>query len=260
MNAGQSRMSSGERRPAARKYGHRRRSVRFLGMLAAVCVLMLLIRGQIFVIREIEVTGNLNINSAEIAGQSGLYLGMSIFNAEKGAIERNLSANCYVELLDVSIRMPDTVILEIRERTPCAAVNCAGVIMLVDSEWVILERMAEMPQIDGVIVVSGMDVAVGAQGRTIESGAAGQLEAASKVLEAVGKAGLEKQISELNVANQDNMYLVSQSGVQVMLGDEEMLKEKLIWMRAVLETLTADGRMSGVLDVSSGKNAVYAEK
>ena len=243
----------------ARRSGRQLRASRFLMMIALICILTLFIRGRIFVVREIEVTGNLQKSASEIAGQSGLMLGMSIFNVDKSSVERNLSVNNYVELLDVRTEMPDTVVLEIRERVPCAAVNCAGVIMLVDEDGYILERMTGIPREQGIIVVSGINAAVGSQSRWIESGTAGQIEVMQKVLRAIREAELEGQVSELNVSNQDNLYLISQSGIQVLFGDEEMLAEKLIWMRAVLETLTADGYMSGVLDVSSGKNAVYAQ-
>lgn len=240
--------------------GRNGRGLRFLLMLAALCVLVMIVRGRIYVVREIKVTGNLTRSASEIAGQSGLYLGMNIFRVDKDSVERNLSANNYVELLEVHIETPDTVILEVRERTACAAINCAGVILVVDEEGYILERLTGVPEIDGVIVISGMDVSIGAQGRTIESGVAGQKDAMKKVIGAVRGAGMEKQFSELNVADMDNLYMMSDGGIQVMLGDETMLEDKLVWTRAVLDKLMQEGVMSGVLDVSSGKNAVYADR
>ena len=229
-------------------------------MLAAVCALVILVRGRIYVLREIEVTGNSMKSASEIAGQSGLRLGMNIFNVDAEMVERNISADPYVELLETEIILPDTVRLRVRERAACAAVNCAGVILMVSEDGYILERLESVPQNEGIIVVSGMDVKIGPQGWTIESGVAGQKDVMSAVLEAVRTAGMEKRVSELNVADLDNLYLMSDGGVQVLLGDETQLEEKLIWMQAVLERLTQSGVMSGVLDVSSGKNAVYSEK
>ncbi len=258
MKAERPRVHESVKRPVAA--GRDRRGLRFLLLLAAVCMLIILIRGRIYVIREIKVTGNSTRSASEIAGQSGLDLGMNIFRVDKAAVERNLSVNNYVELLEVHIETPDKVILEIRERTACAAVNCAGVILVVDEKGYILERLTGVPETDGILVVSGMDVSIGAQGRMIESGVAGQKDAMNRVIEAVRSAGMEKQFSELNVADMDNLYMMSDSGVQVMLGDETQLESKLIWARAVLDKLMQEGVMSGVLDVSSGKNAVYADR
>ena len=85
----------------------------------------------------------------------------------------------------------------------------------------------------------------------------GSFEEALTELEAKNMTG---QISELNVADRYNLYLVSQTGVQIMLGDEENIPDKLVWARAVLEKLTQEGVRRGVLDVSTGKNAVYADR
>lgn len=258
MNAGRPREHNDGRRSLSA--GRDRRALRFVAMLAAVCVLVILVRGRIYVIREIEVTGNSMKSASEIAGQSGLYLGMNIMNVDRESVERNLSGDSYVKLLDVEVNLPDTVILRVSERSACAAVNCAGVILLISEDGYILERLTSVPETEGIVVVSGMDVSVGPQGRTIESDVAGQKRVMSAVLAAIRTAGMEKWVSELNVADMDNLYLVSDTGIQVLLGDEMQLEDKLVWTRAVMEKLTLDGVMSGVLDVSSGKNAVYADR
>ena len=67
-------------------------------------------------------------------------------------------------------------------------------------------------------------------------------------------------MSELNLSDRYNIYLVSTSGVQIMLGDEENIPDKLVWAQAVLEKLTQEGVRRGILDVSTGRNAVYADR
>ena len=57
-----------------------------------------------------------------------------------------------------------------------------------------------------------------------------------------------------------NLYMVSNTGVQIILGEKDDLDDKLVLARLVLEKLTEEGVMSGVLDVSTGKNAVYADR
>lgn len=240
--------------------GQERRSLRLLAVLVLIVLLVIVVRSRVFVIREIVINGNVQQNPSVIAGQTGLRLGMSIFSVKENEVERNLLANPYVELLEVNTELPDTVVLEIRERTACAAINCAGVILLTDGEGYILERLANMPQDTGIIVVSGMDVSIGAQGYSVESGVAGQKDVMKMLLEALDASQMTDVVSELNIADMDNLYMVSCSGIQILLGDETMISDKIIWAKAVLEKLTAEGCMSGILDVSSGKNAVYADR
>ena len=174
MNTGRPRVQGSKGHPAA---GKDWRAWRLLAMLAVVCALVILVRGRIYVLREIEVTGNLMRSPSEIAGQSGLRLGMNIFNVDAEMVERNLSADPYVELLETEIILPDTVRLRVRERSACAAVNCAGVILMISEDGYILERLASAPRAEGVVVVSGMDVKIGPQGRTIASTSAGSAAA-----------------------------------------------------------------------------------
>ncbi|MBQ8954563.1 MAG: hypothetical protein IJ048_10635, partial [Clostridia bacterium] len=81
-----------------------------------------------------------------------------------------------------------------------------------------------------------------------------------EVLSEMDRQGMLSTISELNVADRYNLYLVSNTGVKIVLGDEENIPDKLVWARTVLEKLTQEGIMRGVLDVSTGKNAVYADR
>ena len=111
-----------------------------------------------------------------------------------------------------------------------------------------------------MIVVSGLDVSVSAQGRQIESAKAWQLRGTLAVLTELEAMGISAAISELNLADRYNIYLVSRTGVQIILGDEENLADKLVWTQAVLEKLTQEGIRRGVLDVSTGKNAVYDDR
>ncbi len=240
----------------ARRY---KRLSGFVLLIAAIAVLVMLIQSSTLVLKEIKVNGDLlTKNDAEIVSLSGLRLGMNILRVDKKEIEGNFSANNRVELMDVHIQMPDTVVLEVRERTARAAVNCAGVILTIDMDGYILDRMSSIPQSGNIPVINGMDVRVSVQGKTIESGTKGQIEVMRNVLSAIYAADFQQSVSELNVSDLDNLYLISDSGIQILIGDDEMLDAKLAWTQAVLEVLTSEGVMNGVVDVSSGNNAVYS--
>lgn len=250
-------VTRGGRRPYPRR--QRGGFVRFLLMLAVLCAAALIVKSRVFVVREVSVEGNELRSDAEIVVRSGIELGQNIYSIDEKQVERNLSGDCYVKFIAMRLDLPDKVTLTVEEREARAAVNCAGVILLIDEEGVILERLSSMPSSD-VIVVSGLDVQLSAQGRTIDSARAEQMKNMKDILSALETGELSAQISELNVNDRNNLYLVSRTGVQIILGDANNLSEKLVWAKAVLEKLTEEGVMSGVLDVSTGKNAVYADR
>ncbi|MBO4299329.1 MAG: FtsQ-type POTRA domain-containing protein, partial [Clostridia bacterium] len=258
--AAPARTAAGARKaPKARPGRQRRAGLRFLAMVGVLVVAALLIRSRVFVLGEVRVEGNEAYSDAQIAAMSGLRLGESIFSVNENAVARSFSTSSEVKLLDVRVELPDTVTLVVSERKACAAVNCAGVILIVDEEGHIMQRLSSVPE-SGVIVVSGLDVSVNAQGRQIESAKAWQLRDMRAVLTELEAMGMSSVISELNLADRYNIYLVSSTGVQIILGDEENLAGKLVWAQTILEKLTQEGIRRGVLDVSTGKNAVYADR
>ena len=70
-----------------RRYGRRGRGgVRFLLIVAVLCVAALLIKSRVFPLKEIVVRGNEAYSDAEIAALSGLILGEDTLKIEKSRI------------------------------------------------------------------------------------------------------------------------------------------------------------------------------
>ena len=120
-----------------------------------------------------------------------------------------------------------------------------------------MRQLSDLPA-DGMPVITGVTVTGCAVGQTVISNVAGQIQAASRVLQALWNSGLQQQVSELNLADLDNLYLITNSGMMVVLGDESAMADKLTWMQAVTQQLAAEGVTTGSLDVSSGTSAIYS--
>lgn len=245
------------RQRARMKY--RRRLSYFLLAVVVVATSVLVFRSRVYTVRELLISGNTVYADAQIASLSGIVLGESMFRVSEARVRQSLAANPHIEFVSLSLRFPSTVELAVRERVPRAVVNCAGVLYIIDEDGFILEKMNRMPDMD-VILVSGMSVSVSGARERIEALLPGQFERMQAVLSALANQLLEQQISELNVGDLKNTYLVSKTGVQIILGDGERIAQKMTWAQAVLSDLTAQGITSGVLDVSTGENAVYADR
>ena len=246
--------------PPVRVRGRQRRRGRgFLLLVLVLAVAALLLKSRVFVLKTVNVQGSQRLSVAKVMEMAGLSYGESIFSVSQRRVEERLSGEISVEFLGFEKTMPDTVSLTIRERQALACVHCGGEYLLIDETGYIMSRQESYP--DGaVLLVSGMDAYVDRQGKHIESSLSGRRAVMNQVIEALRQKEMLDLVSELNVANLDEVYLVSVSGVQVVLGEAQDLPEKLEWMRAVLAELTRQGVMRGVLDVSTGKNAVYADR
>lgn len=255
------------RRPSGRTYapssrGRGRQKKRGGGFLLLILVLAgaaLLLRSRVFVLKQVTVEGLKNLSVEAVMDMAGLMYGESIFSVSGEQVERRLSGEVSVEFLSIEKKLPDAVTLTLREREALACVHCGGEYLLIDETGYILSRSDSYPA-GQALLVSGMDAYVDRQGKHVESSVSGRRTVMKQVIEALQQKDLLSLVSELNVANQDALYLVSVSGIQVVLGDAQDLPQKLEWMRTVLAELTRKGVMRGVLDVSTGKNAVYADR
>ncbi|MEF9895299.1 MAG: hypothetical protein RR843_05940, partial [Clostridia bacterium] len=117
-------------------------------------------------------------------------------------------------LENVIVTWPDTVELIVRERVACAVIDYLGTAVLVDEQGVAMQRLKSLPDA-GLPVVTGLKVSSVNVGQILGSDVAGQLEATATVLKSLARANLSGQVSELNVADLDNLYLMMRGGLMV---------------------------------------------
>ena len=77
------------------------------------------------------------------------------------------------------------------------------------------------------------------------------------LLSAVESAGISGDISEINVANEQNLYCVMRGGLVFRLGDITNIENKLAWITPMQRQLLSEGRSSGTVDVTGVTSADY---
>jgi len=243
-----------------RRKGARGRQSGFAGLvLFALLALLvgLLLRSQVFIIRNIEVDRVETVAPNDVIRKAGLSLGGSIFAADENRIRQNFEREGLIAFDRLERRLPDTIRLIVHERARRAVVNYLGVALVIDDQGNVMEQLGEMPSYN-LTVVTGVRATSYQVGARLMSDVPLQIESMLKVLAQVQEQGLSSRVSELNVADLDNMYMMEKGGMMVKIGDEAKLKEKLVWMQSVLDQqLYPQGTNTGILDVSSGSSAVY---
>ena len=228
-------------------------------LLVAIVVMVLalyVLAGNVFIVREIVVEGNQNLSDADVIRMSGLSIGDSIFRVDAQNAMHNLASYGQAKALGVSTQLPDTVVISVEERTPGAYVDCYGVVLVLDDEGVMMERVNALPG-DSLVYVTGVKPTRYSVGSAIATDVKGQVEAMSAALTAIRQAGAVSMVSELNVENPDNMYLIARSGMVVVLGNSENLDNKLVLASAAISDLQARGVTQGQINVRSGKYADF---
>ena len=218
-----------------------------------------LLKSQVFIVRNIEVEHVETVAPNDVIRKAGLSLGLGIFSVDENRVREAFEREGLIAFDGLERRLPDTIRLKVHERVRRAVVNYLGVALVVDGDGIVVEQLGEMPDYK-LTVVTGVRATSYQVGRRLMSDVPLQVESMLRVLEAIRSQGLDSRISELNVADLDNMYMMEQGGMMVKIGDETNLKDKLLWMRSVLDQqLYPQGTTKGTLDVSSGTSAVYLE-
>lgn len=190
-------------------------------------ILLILIAGFVFLqssvfeIREVQVNGYKFLNEDNIIELSGITLGTNIFKQNFQQAEQKIKLNPLVKTVTIHRQLPSTVEIVLEERKPKALIPVGSGYIQIDKEGYFLSRLeytnkARLPFITGIKDIKG------AAGKRIISE---KLQTALAFLNQMPQ-GLTDLISEINVADADNVLLYTLEGVQVRLGDNSHIGDK----------------------------------
>ena len=243
-------------RPASRQDGH---ALRWMILIVAVVVAAgFLVCGTVFRVRDITVEGNSTISAEEVIRLSGITEGMNTLALDQEAVERGIESNRYLSFVCVDVKLPDKLVIQVRERTPAAVIKYCGILYTADNRGMILEESLDTDMSHpGLVAMEGMDIRVCEVGRQLVLNKSAQMEVYATALLEMKVMGAMDQILELDLSDMDNLFLVSTDGYSVRLGNADNLHAKLRAMLMTLDWLRQEGYGAGTVDVSVPVNPTY---
>lgn len=224
-------------------------------ILTILTILAFMLWRNLFVVRNVIIEGTVSASEEELIRAAQIDMGGSIHAIDEDALRQNLNATGRYELMGVNVRMPNTVILSVRERTRDAMVLNGGQILVMDAQGYVIEACSSMPE-DGGVYITGLDGTSYRIGGRIAAQEV-KLSAMQTVLETVRAQNAGQYVSELSVEDVLNLYITTRTGIRVELGDAENMEGKILWMCSAVADLESRGSTKGTLDVSSGTKADY---
>ena len=231
-------------------------------VVAVLTVLFVLASSQVFKVRNILVVGNRNLLKEEVITQSGVQIGDNLLSLSDTELKKRLEKNRYIEYIGHEFDYRGTLTLRINERLGMGVVNALGLYYVLDAEGMVLECAGSVfpdtvagPKISGFSMDDNTRVVIGDKLPVRDNG---QLESMRCVLTMLDSVGMLGRISQLDVKNLDNLYLMTTDGAKIVLGDDGSLQTKLLIAREVLAVREPLGTVRGAkIDVSSGREAHY---
>ena len=227
--------------------------------LAVILVAVVVLFGGLFRIRSITVVaegGMTNAQEEEAIRWSGVEEGMSYFSVTEKKVRAAMEQNRYLICRGIEKFAPGTVVLYVQHRYARANVHVLGVTYLLDENGMVLEMLPGSMD-DSLPVVTGMQTRDVEVGKTIVAGSEEQLDAYRAVIGELVSQGWVEQVAELKVSDPDSLYMLTEKGYTVHLGNAENLRAKIGTVRAVEEKLQQMGHKDGVIEASVPAVATY---
>lgn len=241
--------------PRSQKKPGMRTALWTLLLLTAVAVILY---AGVFRIRTVTVVGNHRVSWDEVVQAAGLGGGVSYFAVDADKIRENLERNRYLVFEGLEKTFPSSLILYVRERTVRANVKAMGVVYQMDEEGMVLERSADNQLRDELPVVTGLQPREILPGRVIIPRTNDQLPVYVTLMRELLLQGYWSEVSELNLADPESIYLITRNGYTVHLGDHENLRAKIGTVRGVVAKLAEMGEYGGIIEASTPAVAVYS--
>ena len=187
----------------------------FLVICAAIVAIV--VYSPIFVVRQINVTGNTYLSKDEVCRIAGVYQGEPMFRLETDTAVRTLTKDLRIEQASVRRIMPNA---------------CEYGYLDIDHEGMVLDayrtlKKMPIPMITGI---SLRDMYVGDEVRDEN------IRRALTYLQALDEASLN-QISEVSLASPEHVIAYTTGAVQIRLGALERLEEKAALTKTFLQDL-----------------------
>lgn len=232
---------------------------KLLILLAIVMVAIIVVQETVLRLETVYVIGTSEKTPQEVVTASGLVSGRNMLSIEEEEVARALARDHSIVFKGMQKEYPSTIYLYVEERRVAAAMQWLGILYKLDYEGVVMsvERDQDASAYQGLPTVTGMMSTEVQVGQCISPRTAGQLEAYCEIVKELDLQMYADQVAEINLADPDNIYLLTVEGVTARLGSADYMQAKIGAVRTYMAYLRQLGKAGGILDVTTPENAKY---
>ena len=227
--------------------------------MAIVTVGVVVAQQTLFRLETVYVIGNQEKTPQQVVIASGLSRGQNMLNIEEADIARRMSEDHTIIFKGMQKEYPSTIHLYIEERKTVATMQWLGMLYTLDGQGMVMrmENSSILPQ--GLPVVTGFKASSVTVGQLLGLKDMKQMEAYQAVMYELNQQIYADQVSEINLADPENIYLVTLEGVTARLGSAEWMEGKIGAVKTCMAYLRQLGKTNGVLDVADVTDLQNAE-
>ena len=207
-----------------------------------------------FVLRSVVVQGG-SLDAETIIAAAGVARGESVFSLDEAAVRSGVDALGTVCLEEYELRLPDKLVLRVRDREPAAMLPHDEKLLLIDGDGYSIELVEDAPDTD-LLYLSGVEVADFYTGQVVEDGE-GRMALCRRIVAALDEMHAAMYVSEIDLRDPSAPRIITRSGILAEL-DADALEAELGLMKSAVADLEARGARGGRLCIESGSRADYS--
>ena len=213
-----------------------------------------------FNIKNIEIVGNQKLTNEEIISLSQVQKDENTFKLVKSKVQKNIKQNAYVENVKVKRNLPDTITIEIEERTPTYMITFANAYAYINNQGYFLEiskDKLELPILTGFLTKEE-DIQ---EGNRLCVEDLQRLDEVLQIMKSATSNEIASLVTKINIANKQNYILeLKDEKKTVQMGDTSNLSTKMLYIKSILEqNKKIEGEMLVNTDLNN-KGAIFRKK
>lgn len=209
------------------------------------CVLF----SPVFAVKEIKAEGARHFTTSELCDLIGLSNGDNLFLFSKSRAEKTLEESAYIADAKLSAQLPDTMVIQVKERKVRGYVPYMGSYLYIDEEGRVLE--VQDAYHEALPLVKGLSFSSFTEGEIIPVENPEALDVVLRISQMMEKYELLDLVVEIDVSNPEDIYAYVNQ-VQIHLGNMENGDMKIKYMAEIMKTIPKEDR--GILDLSALDN------
>ena len=220
-----------------------------LALVLAVLVLAGFLFSPLFAVKEIKTKGAAHFTTSELCEMIGLSKGEHLLLFGKSKAEKRLKESPYIADAKLSAKLPDTMVITVKERKVRGYVHYMGAYLYIDEEGRVLEVQKSCKE--ALPVVNGLQFSSFTEGEILPVENPDALEVVLQISQLMEKYELLDLVVEVDVSNPKDIYAYVNQ-VQIHLGSMENGNMKIQYMAQIMKTIPEEDR--GILDLSALDN------
>lgn len=216
-----------------------------IGCVLGLVVVIGILLSPVFALKSVAAEGASHYTAEQLCAMIGLNEGDNILFFGKGKAAQALEQDPYIADAKLSMRVPDTIIIEVKERKVRGYVPYMGSYLYIDEAGRVLDVQEACHE--ALPVVKGLAFGSFTLGEVIPVENPEALDVVLQISQMMEKYELLDIVVEIDVSNPKSIHAYVNQ-VQIIFGDMENGDTKIRYMAEVMKTIPEEDR--GTLDLS----------